>query len=126
MKAGSETRAAVIASAEKLRIKELDEHIPLGNDGLINENNIFRWYRVQNKRDYYVLNTAYGNAIRKPSVYPEIICVETAGQEAYQGDAYGYHLADCRKITEDFWKQMGYKCTIEKEQGDRNRKKKGD
>lgn len=115
MKTGVEMKSAETALAERLRIKELDEHIPLGNDGLVNESNIFRWYRVKDEKDYQVLNTVYGNAVREPSVYPEIICVETVGQEAYQGDAYAYHLADCRKITEDFWKQMGYKCRIEKE-----------
>ena len=114
MEAGTEEIVTEIAAVEKLRIKELDEHIPLGNDGFVNESNTFRWYRIRNQNDYHILNTAYRDTIREPSVYPEIICVETVGQEPYQDDAYAYHLADCRKVTEDFWKQLGYQCTIQK------------
>lgn len=102
-----------IEAAEKLRITELDEMIPLSDDGGINENNTFRWYRVENETDFDVLNEAYGNSLCRPSIYPEVICVETIGYEAYMDDAYSYNMTTCKYITESFWNKLGYKVTFE-------------
>lgn len=119
-------KTAAVRAAEKLRIRKLDERVPLSNDGLTNVDNIFRWYVVKNREDYKAVSEAYGGGIREPPVYPEIICVETVGREAYEGDAYDHQMADCRKVTEDFWKQLGYKCRMKKirMKGKRYRRKK--
>ena len=103
----------IIEAAEKLRITELDEHLPLSNDGLMNENNTFRWYKLDNEADFETLNKAYGNELSKPEHFPEVMCVETVGYEAYMDDAYSYDITTCRTITENFWKKLGYKVTFE-------------
>ena len=103
----------LIEAAAKLRITELDEHLPLSNDGLINENNTFRWYKLNNETDFETVNKAYGNSLNVPESYPEIMCVETVGYEAYMDDAYSYDMTTCRTITENFWKKLGYKVTFE-------------
>lgn len=103
----------LIEAAEKLRIKELDEHLPLSNDGLMNENNTFRWYKLNNEADFETVNKAYGNSLNVPESYPEIMCVETVGYEAYMDDAYNYNMETCKKITESFWKELGVKVTFE-------------
>ena len=106
---------ANIKQAEKLRIKDLDEVIPLSDSGLTDENNTFRWYNVENEDDASILNEAYRTSFEPPLVYPEIICIETAGYEPYKDDAYSYHVTNLKEITEGFWKKLGYKVTIEKE-----------
>lgn len=103
-----------IVKAEELRIAELDDCLPLSNDGLINDNNIFRWYRLKSKEDFDIVENAYSKGcLSKPSTYPEVICVETCGYEPYKDDAYNYHLTDCKIMTEEFWKAMGYKVVFE-------------
>lgn len=102
-----------IEAAEKLRITELDEHLPLSNDGLMNENNTFRWYKLENETDFEIVNKAYRNSLVVPESYPEIMCVETVGYEAYMDDAYSYDMTTCKKITESFWKKLGVKVTFE-------------
>lgn len=104
---------ALIEEAEKLRIEEMDEDIPLSNDGLMNECNTFRWYKLENETDFETLNKAYGNGLNKPEHFPEVMCVETVGYEAYMDDAYSYDMTTCRTITENFWKKLGYKVTFE-------------
>ena len=103
----------LIEAAEKLRITELDEHLPLSNDGLVDENNTFRWYKLDNEADFETLNKAYGNELSKPEHFPEVMCVETVGYEAYMDDAYSYNMETCKKITESFWKELGVKVTFE-------------
>ena len=103
-----------IEAAEKLLIPELNEHLPLSNDGLMNENNTFRWYKLNNESDFQTVNKAYGNSLSAPERYPEIICVETVGYEAYMDDAYSYNMETCKKITENFWKELGYEINFKK------------
>ena len=105
---------ALIEEAEKLRITELDEHLPLSNDGLANEYNTFRWYKLNNETDFETVNKAYGNSLNEPKSYPEIMCVETIGYEAYMDDAYSYNMETCKKITESFWKELGYEINFRK------------
>lgn len=105
----------LIANAEKLRIAELDDCLPLSNDGLINDNNAFRWYRLENKEDFEAVHKAYGGyCFTEPKDYPEVICVETCGYEPYIDDSYCYYLTDCKIMTEEFWKSLGYKVVFEK------------
>ena len=104
-----------IEAAEKLRIPDLDEFLPLDTDGLVNDNNTFRWYKVKNKEDFDILNTAYKEALTRPDNYPEIICVETVGYIPHMDDAYNYHTSRMMEDTKNFWKKLGYKVTFEKE-----------
>lgn len=103
-----------IEAAEKLRIPDLDEFLPLDTDGLVNDNNTFRWYKVRSEEEFNILNAAYEEALTKPDNYPEIICVETVGFEPYMDDAYDYHMGRMMKNTKEFWKKLGYKVTFEK------------
>ena len=101
-----------IELAERLRIRELDEKIPLDDEGEVNENNTFRWYEVKDINDFTALNAAYQEQLKAPSVYPETICVETVGQEAYTDDAYNYNMEEIKEKTRDFWNQLGYKVSF--------------
>lgn len=103
----------LIEEAEKLRIEALDESLPLSDDGLMNDCNTFRWYKLESEEDFETLNKAYGNGLSKPKHFPEVMCVETVGYEAYMDDAYSYDMTTCRTITENFWKKLGYKVTFE-------------
>lgn len=81
-----------IKAAERLRISDLDEFVPLSTDGSVNGDNTFRWYKVKNEKEFNILNMAYSNNLQ-PDNYPETICVETVGFEPYMDDAYDYSVA---------------------------------
>ena len=108
-------RKAQIEKAEKLRITELDNVIPL-----INEDTsvayVYRWYKLTNENDFKIVDEAYNGSwdFTEPLKYPSIMCVESYMEE-YYGEAYSYLLSECKQAAEKFWKQMGYKVTIEKE-----------
>ncbi len=104
-----------IEKAEKLRIIELDNVMPLINKELY-EDHTYIWYKLTNENDFRSVNEAYldGWNFAKPLKYPSIMCVKSDTGD-YYGNAYNYLLSDCKQATEKFWKQMGYKVTIEKE-----------
>lgn len=106
-----------VEQAETLRVSSLDDLMPITTDGLPNENNTFRWYLLENEKDFETVNNAYAGTLGKPPAYPEIMCVETCGYEAYMDDAYSYDMAACRTTTEEFWKKLGYKVTFEPIEG---------
>lgn len=110
-------RKCFIEKAEKLRIKELEDSIPLVLDETM-EYHEYRWYRLQNENDYNILSEAYsGNYFDKPVSYPVTMCVETYDYycDEYDGDAYSFTLDQCKEDTIKFWERQGYKVTIEKE-----------
>ena len=98
-----------------MRIKDLDGKYPIDDNALPCVDNLFTWYKVDTIDDFKALDNAYDNKIEAPEVYPEIICVETAGNEEYEGDVYTYHLSVMKASTEWFWSRLGYKVTLEKE-----------
>lgn len=103
-----------IKAAEKLRLHNYDDVLPLSTDGCVNENNIFRWYKVKNEKDFNVLNAACKEALTRPEKYPEIICVETTGYEPYMDDSYDWHMSKMMEDTKDFWNDLGYEVTFKK------------
>lgn len=104
-----------IEKAEKLRIIELDNVMPLIDEEL-NEEHTYIWYKLTNEDDFRSVNEVYSDGwnFAKPLKYPSIMCVKSDTRD-YYGNAYCYLLSDCKQATEKFWKQMGYKVTIEKE-----------
>ena len=105
-------KATAIEVAETLRIKELDEVPPLDTSGIVNCDNIISWFKVNNANEFRMLNTAFNNCLSEPKVYPETVCVETAGREEYEDDCYDYHLSLCKQWTETFWKKFGCHAEI--------------
>lgn len=103
----------LIEEAEKFRITELDEELPLSNDGTMDENNTYRWYKVDNETEFKAIEKAYRSTFTIPKKYPEIICVETIGHDAYMDDAYNYNMETCKEITKEFWKKLGIKVTFD-------------
>lgn len=99
--------AAKIEKAEQFRLKMLDNLLPLTNDGLVNDCNTFRWYRVESEEDFSAVNDAFGGSLDEPVTYPDVICVETVGCEVYKDDVYGYYLSQMQKTTESFWETFG-------------------
>ena len=104
-----------IAEAEKLRVNELDGVIPLLQDGA-NPNNTFRWYQLENERDFEILKKACENGyLHGPDSYPELYCVEFVDGNPYDAwDTYGCTFTQCKEESEQFWNWMGYKVTLEK------------
>jgi len=101
--------------AEKYRIAELNEKVPI-NCSDMNENNVFAWYRVNDKSEFDIVNNAYRNQLPVPKKYPEIICVEYSGySEIYTADFYGYFVSDMKALTEEFWKLLGYEVVFSKQ-----------
>lgn len=110
-------RKCLIDEAEKLRIKELEDLMPLVLDEIM-EHHEYRWYRIQNENDYNILSEAYsGNYFGELASYPAIMCVETYDCycDDYDGDAYNFTLDQCEEDTIKFWEKQGYKVKIEKE-----------
>lgn len=113
----SEKRKYFIEEAEKLRIKDLEDLMPLVLDETM-EYHEYRWYKLQNKNDYNILSETYsGNYFVEPASYPAIMCVETYDYycDEYDGDAYSFTLDECKEDTIKFWERQGYKVTIKKE-----------
>ena len=106
--------APKIAAAEKLRIEELNGVIPLVDYEAVAEYSTYSWYEVKNEEEYEVLDDAYGGDVCVPKNYPEIICMESTGGEAYMGDSYCYMLSEIRETTEKFWEKMGYEVMLTK------------
>lgn len=108
-------RKAQIEKAKKLRITELDDVMPLVDEEMY-INDTYIWYKLTNENDFKIVAEAYDGSrnFTEPLKYPSIMCVESQIGE-YYGDTYNYLLSDCKLATECFWKQMGYKVTIEKE-----------
>jgi hypothetical protein len=103
-----------VKGAESLRLEQYNYVFPISIDGLAVESNYFTWYEIKNEDDYYALVKACGeDNIKKPDNYPEIICVETCGEE-YMGETWGYLLSELIRQTEEYWRKFGYKIKIEK------------
>lgn len=110
-------RKGFIEEAEKLRIKGLENLMPLILDETM-ENHEYRWYKVQNENDYNIISAAYNDDyFNEPVTYPAIMCIETYDYycDNYDGDAYSLTLDDCKKDTISFWEKQGYRVVIEKE-----------
>ena len=104
--------------AGQLKIDDLDDVIPINCDGLPNDNNIFRWYKLKSDDDFKILENAYiKSELDTPQKYPTIYCVETYGYDIYDDDAYGYDIEMCKIETIEFWKKFGYNILFLKKQG---------
>ena len=102
-----------IEEAEKLRIEDLDEQLPLVCSEM-SENNTFRWYKINNREDFDTLCEACKKYWNYPINYPEIVCVETVGYYAYKDDCYIYYLSELINGAKEFYEMFGYKITFEK------------
>ena len=110
-------RKYIIEESEKLRIKEIEDLMPLVLEETM-EQREYRWYKLQNENDYNTLSEAYSeNYFYEPASYPAIVCVETYDYycDEYDGEAYNFTLDQCKQDTIKFWEQQGYKVRIEKE-----------
>ena len=101
-------------AAEKLRITELDDLVPLTSSGDVHYENTFCWYRLNSREDFEKVNAAYKDALYEPENYPEIMCVEIVENYEYEDDGYDCSLSRCKKETIDFWKKFGYEVEFKK------------
>lgn len=109
-----------IQAAENLRIKKLDEVVPISIGGEVNSDNIFIWYRIANEQDLETILEAYASRygyveVGKPGKYPNVLCIETIGHEEYEDSSYGYWFDQMINDTKIFWKKLGYNVLLEKE-----------
>lgn len=109
-----------IRAAEKLRIKKLDEVVPISIGGEVNSDNIFIWYRIENAQDFETILEAYTSRhgyveVGKPGRFPNVLCIETIGREEYEDSSYGYWFDQMMNDTQIFWKKLGYNVLLEKE-----------
>lgn len=106
-----------IKQADDMRIKELDDVLPLDCNGMVEENNNFRWFVLDNKVDYDIVRKAYADAsLPIPKEYPTIICIESSSYytEEYNDDCYGYLLENIMVDTKEFWGKLGYEVSFTK------------
>ena len=111
------TAKKLIKEVEKLRIEELNGVIPLLGDGVININDTFIWYQLNNVTDFEKLQAVYSEGIfDPPKNYPTQICIGVSGisSNLYEGNACDYHLEQCLEDAKYFWEKLGYTVTIEK------------
>jgi hypothetical protein len=101
--------------AEKLRIRELDDVIPL-IDVEIYENREYVWYKLENEKDFNTLKEAfeYSKDFTVPDGYPTLYCVESFGYDnIYEDDnTWTCTLNECKDAAVEFWERFGYKLTF--------------
>lgn len=102
-------RGKHLKSVEHLKIEEMTDWYPINCEDC-REDHSFTWYKVNNEEEFDLLNVAYEDALSRPKVYPETICVE----EDYDHDTWDYCLSDMFKRTESFWSRLGYAVSFEK------------
>jgi hypothetical protein len=106
-----------IKQADDMRIKELDDVLPLDCNGMVEENSYFYWFSLNSKKDFDIVRKAYDNAtLPVPKEYPTILCVESNSYhtEEYNDDCYGYLLENIMADTKKFWKKLGYEVSFTK------------
>ena len=111
-------RDVTLREAEKLRIRKLNGVVPITREFGVIQNHRFAWYEVNCEDDFKIITDAYNirpNEFFGPVAYPNILCVESNGFVEYAGDAYGYWFDEMRSATKTFWKSLGYRVTLEKE-----------
>lgn len=99
----------ILETVKSLEIEDLKDILPINTSGIPNENNTFGWYEVKSEKDFEIIDTAYNNSLESLENYPEIICVELETDFGYV-----YTLTDCKRETEEFWRQLGYETTFKK------------
>lgn len=103
--------------AEKLRIRELDDVIPL-IDVEIYENREYVWYKLENEKDFNILKEAFEYSIvfTVPDCYPILYCVESFGYDnIYEDDnTWTCTINECKDAAVEFWGKFGYKLTFKK------------
>jgi hypothetical protein len=95
---------------------ELDDLVPLVNDEFPSSSSEFKWYKLENEKDFNLLNHAYFNRLRRPSSFPDIICVEMLDADYCADNIYSFLLSDCKVVSETFWNSLGYNIKIEKKE----------
>lgn len=104
-----------IEQADNMRIKELDDVLPLDCNGMVEENSYFNWFSLNSKKDFDIVKKAYADgSLPVPKEYPTILCVESNSYhtEEYNDDCYGYLLEDIMADTKKFWKKLGYEVSL--------------
>lgn len=97
---------------ENIRINNLDGKYPLDTEGFgVSSGNEFSWYKIRNKNELDFLCEYYNYDYREyPDTYPEIYCVETAGEY----DHYLYSLSKMKRDTIAFWDMLGFEVAFKK------------
>lgn len=102
-----------LKKAKELEITELDEVMPLDDNGYPNDNWYFKWYKLNSVEDFQIIEKAYNESFSKPEEYPVIMCVES--EALYEGgSAYNYLLPDIMRDTKLFFDKFGYDVKFKK------------
>lgn len=100
-------------AVKKLEIKNMEGSCWITTDGhYVSEMADFNWYKVNNEDDLELLEEYLDEAIYigRQINYPDIVCIE------YWDGEYNYaFVSDMIKEVKDYFKDLGYKVTIEKE-----------
>ena len=96
-------------SAEKLRIRELDDMMPLINVETY-ENHEYVWYKLKNEKDFNTLKEAfeYSKDFTVPDGYPTLYCVESFGYDnIYEDDnTWTCTIDECKDAAVKFWENL--------------------
>ncbi len=101
--------------AEKLRIRELDDVIPLIDVETYTEHE-YVWYKLESEKDFNILKEAFEHSIdfTVPDGYPTLYCVESFDYDfIYESDnIWTYTLNECKDAAVEFWERFGYNLTF--------------
>lgn len=100
-------------AVNKLEIKNMEGSCWITTDGhYVSEMANFNWYKVNNEDDLELLEEYLDEAIYigRQINYPDIVCIED-----WDGEYNYVFVSDMIEEVKDYFKDLGYKVTIEKE-----------
>lgn len=100
-------------AVKKLEIKNMEGSCWITTDGhYVSEMADFNWYKVNNEDDLELLEEYLDEAIYicRQINYPDIVCIED-----WDGEYIYAFVSDMIEEVKDYFKDLGYKVTIEKE-----------
>ena len=108
-------REESIDKIQELRIDNLNDLMPLTNDGYTEEHYIYTWFELEDEEDYENLKAAFtGNYFPDELSYPEKVCVEINNEYDYDSDSYLYTLNDVIENAKDFFERFGLEMELRK------------
>ena len=108
-------REESIDKIQELRIDNLNDLMPLTNDGYTEEHYIYTWFEIEDEEDYENLKAAFtGNNFPDELSYPEKVCVETNNEYDYDADSYLYTLNGVIENAKDFFEKFGLEMELRK------------
>lgn len=94
--------------------KTIEDMIPINYSAEFSEFNTYTWIKVNDYNEYKYVNQILDELLDEPKGFPYFYCIETENDfEGYPSD-YITTLEQSKKITKNFWKNLGYNVRFER------------